>query len=135
MTTRQTTGIGTEYLGQDGQWYPLYVRKVNREGESVDAARTRRNNELLNAGRHPATRVRLLDCGEGDAQTCGDCKHHVAVHGSKVWHKCEVSRLGLSSSAASDIRLKWPACERFEESNVAGSTEGDPAPSQIVVTQ
>jgi len=30
-------------------------------------------------------------------------------------HKCDQHRLGESHSAASDVRVGWPACVRFEK--------------------
>lgn len=96
---------------------PAAPRK-RREGESVDAARTRRNNEMIEAGTHPATRRPLLVVPDGVGRpTCGDCAQHRAIRSHRptgYWHKCTISRLGLSHSAASDIRISWPACERFE---------------------
>lgn len=118
MTTRLNDSGVREYLALDGEWHLVApsVRRARGEGESVDRARTRKNNEILAAGRHPATRLRLLPHPEGlSPRTCGECLHHVAVGHSRTYHKCDVSRLGISASAASDIRLKWPACELFEE--------------------
>lgn len=80
---------------------------------SATRRRTMEQRRLLDRGIHPATRQRVrLEPGK----TCGDCAHHVAHgHHDRPWHKCDVHRLGLSLSAASDIRLSWPACELFIE--------------------
>lgn len=72
--------------------------------------RTIRNRSILEAGRHPATGERLLE----DGSTCGECVHHLIHRLNRAYHKCDVSRLGPSSSEASDIRVSWPACARFE---------------------
>jgi hypothetical protein len=77
------------------------------EHESVDARRTRLNKLMLSQGRHPPTRLGLLDPGWGF--TCGGCAH--ARHGD-FW-KCDIHRLGLSRSASSDIRKSWPACTAY----------------------
>lgn len=80
-------------------------------GMSADRRRTIRNREALAAGIHPATRSPLRTEGG----FCAGCLHHFVVdRGHRRWHKCELHRLGPSASAASDIRLSWPACTRFE---------------------
>lgn len=77
---------------------------------SADRRRTIRQQEQLAAGIHPATGRRL----RAEGGTCGDCAHHVVIDWhDKRWHKCEHHRLGLSHSASSDIRIGWPACDRF----------------------
>jgi hypothetical protein len=76
---------------------------------SADARRTQRQRRHLAAGYHPATGVRLLDSEWG--YQCRDCDHAVRVDaGNRRYWKCLVSRLGASRSAASDIRISWPAC-------------------------
>lgn len=71
---------------------------------------TGRNRALLEAGVHPATRGDV----RADLGTCGECRHHVIDHRNRRYHKCRLHRLGISSSEASDIRVSWPACDRFE---------------------
>lgn len=80
---------------------------------SIGARRTVRQRQLLAEGIHPATRLPLLDEG---GHTCGDCQLHRTIVWTKnrTFHKCERHRLGLSHSAASDIRVGWPACTAFE---------------------
>lgn len=118
MNTRLNEKGAREYLALNGEWLPVApsVRRVHGPGESVDQARTRKNKEIIAAGRNPATRLRLLPVADGlSPKTCGDCVHHIPCgHGRRTFHKCDVSRLGLTSSAASDIRISWPACEHFE---------------------
>jgi len=71
---------------------------------------TIRNNELIAAGVHPATHRPIAD-GEW---TCGECdRHKVIEYHTRTYHKCDRHRLGLSSSASSDIRVGWPACTWF----------------------
>lgn len=77
---------------------------------SADRARTERQKLMLARGQHPT--------GNGEVNRdhhCGECTHCV-MNGYKGhhWYKCEVSRLGTSSSAASDIRISWPSCAKFE---------------------
>lgn len=75
---------------------------------------TARRRDLLAAGKHPATMLKVIDNGH----TCGDCVHHQVVsHYSthqKYWHKWDMHRLGESHSEASDIRVSWPACELWK---------------------
>lgn len=89
------------------------ARNPRADGLSADAARTKANRERLGVGVHPATdHVLLVGCSE----TCGTCAHHHAYRQrpGKVWHKCDLHRLGQSHSAASDIRVSWPACSAYE---------------------
>lgn len=80
------------------------------DGLSVDQRRTRDNKALIAAGIHPATRCALAEEG-----SCGTCVHHHALHrGNAHVHKCDLHRLGMSHSAASDVRVGWPACSRWE---------------------
>lgn len=83
---------------------------------SADARRTLRNRRLIASGIHPATHRRIL-LEAPNNPTCGDCAHHRAYRnhrGDGNWHKCARHHLGESHSAASDIRVSWPACELFE---------------------
>lgn len=80
----------------------------------------------LMAGLNPATARPLLPAVFG--RTCGDCVHAEHVqHGARAYWKCTgpASRLGASHSAASDIRIGWPACDagRFT-TEPRTSTEG-----------
>lgn len=86
--------------------------KRDADGLSVDQRRTRDNKLLIARDIHPATRVALA----GNGHCCGDCSHaQPAHHGNFKGWKCELHRLGMSHSAASDIRISWPACRMFEE--------------------
>lgn len=53
--------------------------------------------------------------GTIEGKTCKDCKHLVCYVNwdKKRWYKCELWR--ISSSAATDIRLKNTACGKWEE--------------------
>jgi hypothetical protein len=90
---------------------------------SADRCRRQHQLNMLAVGHHPATGLRLWrDVTDTDGPgltdlevTCGGCVHAVKVStGSRDVWKCEKHRLGLSHSAASDIRVSWPACELFE---------------------
>ncbi len=86
-----------------------------RDGLSSDAARTKRQREQLAAGVHPATGMRLL-AADQPPPTCGACANAVRVEAGnrRVW-KCRRHDLGMSHSAASDIRVSWPACTLYEQ--------------------
>jgi hypothetical protein len=78
---------------------------------SPTARRTHRRRQLLARRAHPATKrpLRLL---------CGQCLHHRAFASSRTYHKCELA--GVSTNAATDIRISWPACELCAEKGVPG---------------
>lgn len=50
---------------------------------------------------------------EPRGETCGTCKHKTSHQpGANIYHKCELR--GVTSGPATDLRLKWPACELWE---------------------
>lgn len=83
------------------------------EPEPLSAGRrlTIRNSDSLARGIHPATGQHLARNGE----VCATCTHHqhLGWH-NRAFHKCAKHRLGRSHSAASDIRIGWPACTLWE---------------------
>jgi hypothetical protein len=76
---------------------------------SADRKRTFKRQQLIARGIHPATKVKLLDNGE----TCGSCIH--SVKADDRWWKCEL--VSMSRGAGSDIRVSWPACQKWEFGN------------------
>jgi len=89
---------------------PVELAPADDPALSAGQRLTLRNAAELAAGRHPATGLPLAD----GTETCGGCAHHEHVHHhDRHWHKCTQHRLGMSHSAASDIRVSWPACTRF----------------------
>lgn len=97
---------------------PAVVRDVQLDPPMSATRRlTERNRDLLRDGVHPATHRKLLVIEEGAKQwTCGGCKYARKINpgGDRSFWKCERHRLGMSHSAASDIRVSWPACALFE---------------------
>lgn len=73
---------------------------------SRDQRRTLKNRALLERGIHPATGapLRVRD-------TCGNCKHHEVWRFAGRYHKCALT---ATNSAATDIRVGWPACTLWE---------------------
>ena len=91
-------------------WAPK--RPLRLDGLSADAARTKRNRDLLASGRHPATDSGL---DIGPSLQCASCDHLHRVHrGNTKACKCDLHRLGMSHSASSDVRVSWPACVWYE---------------------
>lgn len=77
---------------------------------SADSKRTARQQALLAAGTHPATRLALR---EEPGSTCGTCAHHQAHRwGNRTYHKCHLRP--ITHGPASDIRVGWPGCVRWE---------------------
>jgi hypothetical protein len=98
------------------QWPTLFDTSPLPTEQPVELSRgqklTARNRALLDQGRHPATRLPLLD--PAWEFTCGGCDHHVVIHHhTRTYHKCARHRLGISASEASDIRVSWPACTLY----------------------
>lgn len=49
-------------------------------------------------------------------ETCRHCQHAIGTrHGKKTYYKCAIAKRAHSKSAGTDIRLKDPACARFEK--------------------
>jgi hypothetical protein len=62
----------------------------------------------LSGGLHPHRGDQLGPRGE----TCGSCKNHRVRHMGGRYHKCA---LGPDSHGhATDIRVRWPACVKWE---------------------
>ena len=83
-----------------------WQRQKREDGKRTryDAAWAQR---FIGAGLHPVTRLSL----RGDAETCGTCVHAVEVGGhARDYWKCD---LRITSSEATDIRLRWPACVKW----------------------
>lgn len=82
----------------------------NARGESPDQARTRRNREAIERGRHPITKVALLREG---GHTCGGCDHAYRTNGgNRSYWKCDT--VTHAGGPGTDLRVSWPACVRFE---------------------
>lgn len=66
---------------------------------------TARHSAAIARGIHPLTGIGLANNGK----TCGDCVHAFAYR--RYW-KCDTRP--ITSGAATDIRVGWPACKAFE---------------------
>ncbi len=96
---------------------PFAVKEPVDPKLGVDAQRTLRRKALLAKGIHPTTKLPLRS---GD-ETCKTCAH--AFKNYKFWKCDEVVTTG---GPATDIRLSWPACARWEP---ATPTEAPASPA------
>jgi len=67
---------------------------------------------------HPVVKHRVKGYaaapGSGPAgETCKTCRHHVIIQIKNIYHKCGL--VHWTAGAKTDIRLKSPACRRWEE--------------------
>lgn len=96
--------------------FPLPDPEPTYRELSPTARRTVRRQQLLEAGIHPASRLRVVpDSGE----RCATCVHLHLRHspaGRRFW-KCDLNPRHPwdSAGAATDVRRGWPACEAWEE--------------------
>lgn len=74
---------------------------------SRDRARTIQAELRIQRGFHPfGLRLR-----EPRGETCGACGHLREVEYAKTYFKCALR--GETKGPATDVRKKWPACERW----------------------
>lgn len=48
-------------------------------------------------------------------ETCGTCKHKARRVYAKVYHKCRLMQAIWTCGAATDIRVRSPACSKWEK--------------------
>ena len=63
----------------------------------------------LDRGQHPHQGDKLGPAAE-TCGSCGNCSRHRSYSGGKTWAKCGLTPGG---HAATDIRVRWPACEKW----------------------
>jgi hypothetical protein len=51
--------------------------------------------------------------GRLDTERCGGCAHFRRYKQAATWFKCALAR--QSGSTATDWRVNWPACGKFEQ--------------------
>jgi hypothetical protein len=83
--------------------------RKRKEGISYGRAMTLRNNAMIEGGKHPMTKMPLR---EPRGETCGSCRHSIAHSVSKRYFKCNL--VPITFGPGTDIRLKWPACVKWE---------------------
>lgn len=47
-------------------------------------------------------------------ETCGSCKHRFVKRMAGTYHKCLITRRNWTGGAGTDIRVRSPACQRWE---------------------
>lgn len=99
--------------------FQLAVAPVPFEGQqglSADRKRTARNEQRIAEGLHPFGWPLREPVGE---ETCKTCQHARRVeHHDSVYWKCYFTV--WTHGAGTDLRLKWPACERWETKRPGG---------------
>lgn len=87
------------------------VELAPRSDDSPDVRRRKRADRAIANGQHPFGGPLREPAGE-TCRTCVNAKHF-DYHNRSYW-KCPTVG-GLAHSAATDLRLKWPACVRWEQ--------------------
>lgn len=62
--------------------------------------------------------ARASDMPGPDGEKCRSCQHAIGrqrTPGGKVYYKCGIARHEATNGPGTDIRLKDPACARFEK--------------------
>ncbi len=73
---------------------------------------------MVALGRHPTGRALAGGDHAGAGHTCGDCAHHYVRRFASTYHKCDL--VPPTSGPATDIRVGWPACDRWEREGQDG---------------
>jgi hypothetical protein len=93
----------------------LFGNEVTMEEARVMARRhpptDRRSLVILRTARglHPHSGLPLR---QPPGETCGSCSHHYTKKFANAYHKCDFTP--DSFGAATDIRVRWPACVKWE---------------------
>jgi hypothetical protein len=82
---------------------------------SQQRASTMRREAEIAKGRHPFGGP----LREPHDETCGSCAHCTAVEFNRTYHKCALMRASWTKGPGSDLRKKWPACERWQAKDPA----------------
>lgn len=89
-------------------------------GDPVDLAVARpvpgyraQRERMVALGRHPLGFALAAEDHPGHGHTCGDCNLHYVRRFTSSYHKCRL--VPATCGPASDIKVKWPACEHWED--------------------
>lgn len=86
----------------------MYIRQIDVFGNEISIE----DLPKPTGGRKYKTMQQMY--GELPNSKCGDCKHCLKIrYHNKTYYKCELWY--MSSSEATDIRLKNVACKKFEK--------------------
>lgn len=95
---------------------PLEPTPDPEAGLSATQKLTLRRRRMLERGVHPATHLPLRDSPDLPGACCGMCIHARQIdHHRRTYWKCDT--VPMTNGAATDIRVSWPACTRFEAPN------------------
>lgn len=84
----------------------LFGEEVEEKSMAMTPAEKRR--------KYSQARGYAAPLGSGpEGETCGSCEHAYGIRHSKVYYKCALVK--ATRGAGTDIRLKWPACSRWEK--------------------
>lgn len=84
-------------------------------GREITEAEARRSMAAGKKRREPIPAGYAASPGTGPTgETCGTCKHHVVKAMAKRYHKCGLMRACWTGGGKTDIRVKAPACLRWE---------------------
>lgn len=99
---------------------PVPVVQKPETPESYGRRLTKRFRDMLARGRHPATGRPLANNG----LTCNTCAHRTTHRRVQNYYKCDL--IPVTFGPLTDIRLSWPACDRYEPRSLTASpsTEG-----------
>jgi ribosomal protein L37AE/L43A len=84
-------------------------------GSEITEAEARRIAAAGRKRREPTPAGYCASPGTGPkGETCGSCKHHVVKRLAKNYHKCNLARAAWTGGRKTDIRVRAPACLRWE---------------------
>lgn len=76
-------------------------------------------SELFDAGkRTPSPGITCTPAAIGTGpkgETCGTCKHATRISFGKTFYKCALAERGWTHGIKTDIKLRWPACGKWEK--------------------
>lgn len=106
-------------------WAAEQMRKITPAWYTPTKQRATQNRHVAR-GKHPMG-LELANNGE----TCGSCRYLLdKQYREKRYKKCEL--VANTSGPATDIRLKWGACERWESTQDDHQADDDAMPDQTV---
>jgi hypothetical protein len=102
------------YGGQGMRTSPVHRGRLERDPEWFNAGKTTPAIHIMRvrSGMHPMGQPLLNDPNRPDAK-CGNCIHHYINRMANDYHKCHL--VDYTGGPASDIRVKWAACNRWQE--------------------
>ena len=89
------------------------MSEVNLFGEPLTADDIRERAKAKR--RDPTPSGHAAPPGTGpDGETCKTCRHSYGLQYAKTYYKCALNRAKWTGGRKTDIRLRDPACEKWE---------------------